>query len=256
MNQQRSGVAVMEPARHPIGDEGSLSTVRRTARLTGLWYLALAIAGMVGFLLLRPQVYVPGDPAATAANLVEQEGVARLGLVLELTVVVAQALVAVWFYKLFRSINQTAAFALALFGVVNSIAIMTSAVFMATALSVVGNAGLAPGADAAATAQLMYQLSANSWAVGGLFFGLWLIPMGHIAATSGAMPKWLGRVLILGGGGYLLSTVLQLGLAGTPTWLIDVLPIPATIGELWIIGYLLLIGVRETTWSGQADVSR
>jgi hypothetical protein len=29
-----------------------------------------------------------------------------------------------------------------------------------------------------------------------------------------------------------------------PTWLVDALTITATIGELWMIGYLLVVGIR------------
>lgn len=219
--------------------------LRKTARVTGLWYLALAITGLVGFLLIRPRIYIAGDPAATLANLVEDAALARIGLLLELALVVTQALAAVWFYKLFRSINSTAAWALAAFGMVNAIAVMTSAVFLATALTVASDVGLAPGGDAVATTQLMYQLSSHSWGVGALFFGLWLIPMGYIAATSGRMPKWLGRILILGGGGYVLSAFVGYGVASAPSWLVESLALPATVGEFWMIGYLLLRGIRH-----------
>jgi hypothetical protein len=242
-----SGSGAIVTAEHPSSDrQGSPGNLRRTARLTGVWYLALAISGVVGFFLIRPQIYVASDPGATLANLVDHEGLARLGLVFELALVVTQALAAVWFYKLFRSINNTAAFALATFGIVNAIAIMASAVFMATALAVAGDPGLAAGGDAAATAQLMYQLSSNVWGVGSLFFGLWLIPMGHIAASSGRMPRWLGRLLMVGGCGYLLSAFVSYGMAGVPTWIVEVLALPATFGEFWMIGYLLVVGIRET----------
>jgi hypothetical protein len=40
----------------------------RAARLAGVWYLALAISGVVGFLVLHPQIYVSGDLAQTVAN--------------------------------------------------------------------------------------------------------------------------------------------------------------------------------------------
>jgi hypothetical protein len=219
---------------------------RRTARATGLWYLALAITGGIGFLLIRPRIYVDGDPAATLANLVERGGLARAGLVLELGLVVTQALAAVWFYKLFRSANSTAAWALAVFGMVNAVAVMASAGFMATALTVSTDIALAPGGDAAATVQLMYQLSSNSWGVGSLFFGLWLIPMGYIATGSGLMPKWLGRILVVGGVGYVLSAFVNYGFADAPTWLRDALPLPATLGEFWMIFYLLTKGVRSS----------
>ena len=222
----------------------SVSVLKRTARATGLWYLALGITGMLGFLVVRPQIFAEGDASATLANLVGNEGLARLGLVAEMGVVVAQALAAVWFYKLFRSINHVSAWALAIFGIMNAVAIMASAAFLATALSVAGDPGLAVGGDAAGTVQLMYELSANSWGVGAMFFGLWLIPMGYVAATSGRMPVWLGRILIVGGAGYVLSAFVGYGIADAESWLVEGLTYLATIGEFWMIGYLLIVGIR------------
>jgi Domain of unknown function (DUF4386) len=228
-----------------VGD-GDFSGLRRTARRTGILYLALGITGMLGFLVIRPQIFVAGDPTATLTNLLDSSALARTGLALEMALVLTQALAAVWFYKLFRSINATAAWSLATFGMVNAVAIMASAGFMATALSISGDSGLAPGGDAAATVQLMFEMSANSWGMGALFFGLWLIPMGHIAATSGLMPVWLGRVLMAGGVGYVVSAFLTYGIADAPAWLVEGLVIPATIGEFWMIGYLLFVGIRQT----------
>ena len=232
-----------------IEDNDAYPEMKRTARITGLWYLALAIVGMLGFLLIRPQIHAEGDAATTLANLLEQPGLARLGLVLEMALVVTQAAAAVWFYKLFHRVSATAAWALAGFGTVNAIAIMTSAVFVATAIAVAGNPGLAPGGDAAATVQLLYDLSVNSWAIGALFFGLWLIPMGYLAIISGFMPKWLGRILVIGGFAYVLEAFLAEGWAEAPLWLVDgALAYVATVGELWMIGYLLTVGVRRSAF--------
>ena len=75
----------------------------RTARMTGLFYLGLAITGVLGFLLIRPRLFAAGDPAATLANLVDNESLARAGVALELLIVVTQALAAIWFYRLFRT---------------------------------------------------------------------------------------------------------------------------------------------------------
>jgi hypothetical protein len=209
-----------------------------------MWYLALAIAGGLGFLLIRPLIFVAGDPATTLANLVDRSALARIGVVLELALVATQAIAAVWFYKLFRSINEPAAWALAAFGIVNAVAVMASAGFMATALTVAGDPSLAPGGDVAGTVHLLYQLSSSSWGVGAVFFGLWLIPMGHIAAGSGRMPVWLGRTLIIGGLGYVLSSLVSHGFTDPPAWVVEGLTVPATIGEVWMIGYLLTVGIR------------
>jgi hypothetical protein len=222
-----------------------MQDMKRTARVAGLWYLGLAITGMLGFLLVRPAIHVPGDATATLKNLLEHAALARIGVALELGIVVTQALAAVWFYKLFRPLNVVAAGALAAFGLVNAVAILGSAAFMATAISVTQDMSLAPAGDVAATSQLLFELSASLWNVGAIFFGLWLIPMGYVAASSGRMPKLLGWTLILGGVGYLLSAFIGNGIGDVPRGLLDALPLPAGIGEFWMIGYLLVVGVRR-----------
>ncbi len=96
--------------------------------------------------------------------------------------------------------------------------------------------------DKIALIGLLGNLIKHSWGLGGMFFGLWLIPMGHIVTVSRRLPLWLGRVLIIGGFGYILKTFIHYLGPGRP--LLDILTIPATIGEFWMIGYLLIYGIR------------
>ncbi len=212
----------------------------RTARMTGIWYVALAISGMVGFLFLHPQVYAGDDPAKTVSNLMEFETLARLRLVFELLIVASQALAAVWFYKLFKDIQHEAAWALAAWGMMNATAIMISALAMGGAIEV-AHSTLAMN-EKVITTGVFQQFIKHAWGVGSLFFGLWLIPMGYIVTSSQRMPLWLGSVLILGGVGYILSTFISyMGVTGS--W-VGMLTIPATFGEFWMIAYLLIYGIR------------
>ena len=226
------------PAEHADAGEGR---DLRTARVTALLYLGLAITGALGFLLIRPSLFEPGDAAGTLANLVADPGTARLGIALEMAVVVTQALVALWFFRLFRSVDVFAAGAIAALGLVNAVAILGSAAFLATALDV----ALEPVGDPGA-AQMLYLMSDNLWGVGALFFGLWLIPMGWCVLEAGSMPRALGWALIAGGVGYLLSAFARYLFPDAGT-LIDLAAIPATVGELWIIGYLLVRGTGRRT---------
>ena len=98
------------------------------------------------------------------------------------------------------------------------------------------------GADRLTLVHGLMKLMSNAWGVGGLFFGLWLLPMGYTVIQSGRMPVWLGRALILGGIGYLLQTTLVY--AGIKSPYLSLVVIPATIGEFWMIGYLLIYGMR------------
>jgi len=212
----------------------------KTARVAGLWYLLLAISGVVGFMVLHPQVY-SGDPEKTLANLTDSESLSRLRLLFELLLVLSQALAALWFFKLFRSISGWKAWAVGIWGTVNAVVIMISAISMAAAIQI-ASSSTQTYEDKLVLIELLGQLITHSWNIGGLFFGLWLIPMGHIIVTSKRWPLWLGRVLILGGVGYILSTLLYY--MGFKHSLLDVLTLPATVGEFWMIGYLLIYGIR------------
>ncbi|MGF1595579.1 MAG: DUF4386 domain-containing protein [Acidimicrobiales bacterium] len=230
-----------------------MSTIR-TARTTGAFYLALAVTGMLGFLVLRPRLFT-SDAAETLGNLADNQALAHSVVLLEMLIVISQATTAVWFFKLFRTINPVAAFATAAFGLVNAVAIMMSAAFLTTAIAVASDQPLVPGGNAAGSVGLLQQLSESSWGMGNLFFGLWLIPMGWAAIEHGRFPKALGALLIAGGAGYLVSALLHHGVAGIPTTLADSPAYIATVAEFWMIGYLLTVGIRpqrqpETTTHG------
>jgi len=212
----------------------------RTARITGFWYFLMAVSGILGFLIFHPKVYVSGDAAATLENLINGSSQARIRLLLEFSIILTQSLTAVWFYKLFRPINQWAAFSVAIWGTVNAVAIMISAIAMASAMDIAGSDLVLD--DQLPLITLLQGVIKNAWAAGSIFFGLWLIPMGYVITSSGRMPLWLGRTLMIGGVGYALSTLLYY--AGLDPSLSNYLTFPATIGEFWMIGYLLVFGIR------------
>ncbi|MEV0453632.1 DUF4386 domain-containing protein [Catellatospora methionotrophica] len=227
-----------------------MTDIKRTARITGLAYLGLAVTGLLGFLLIRQRLYVPGDATGTAANLIAHETLARLGVLADLGMVATQAATAVWFWRLFRPTDPVAAGTLALFGLVNSVTILVGTMFTATALDI------AQRADAASAAQalLLYELNGAAFTLGALFFGLWLMPMGWLAIRSGHLPRALGWLLIAGGTGYVLSLVVAVTLPEA-TGVVSALVLPATLGEFWMVGYLLFKGVSGRTAQPVAQVT-
>ncbi len=225
----------------PTGAETQTSVDRGTARTTGALYLGLAVAGMVGFLVLRP-VLVDPDPATMLANLREHEVLARSRVASEMALVVLQVLAALWFFRLFRGVDAFAAAAIAVFGTLNSVALMGSAASLATGLE----AAVGGNDWGVATPQVMHGLSESFWGVGNLFFGLWLVPMGWCVLRSRTMPRPLGWLLVGGGAGYVLSGFATF-LLPQASVLADVLVAPATVGELWMVGYLLVAAGRPST---------
>lgn len=207
-----------------------------TARLAGLSYLGLAVSGALGYLVIRGQLFDPDNALVTAANLVEHQTLARVGVVADLAIVSFQCLAALYFFKLFRRVDSLSAGALAAFGFMGAASIMAATIFSATAIRGAENdsTGLSP--------QALYELSESAWDVGGIFFGLWLIPMGFLVLRTINMPRPLGWILVTGGFGYLLSTAVTF-LASDTGVIPDALVAPATIGEVWMIAYLLFMSV-------------
>lgn len=207
-----------------------------TARTTGLFYLGLAVTGMLAFLFAKEKLFVDGNAVATSANLVSSEGLARLGIAAEIALVGFQALTAVWFYKLFRNKDSFVAGLIAAFGMINAVAILIASAMWLSALNNAVSGG------AADITQTLFNLHENIWVVGSLFFGLWLLPMAYMARQV-KMPRPLVWFLVAGGIGYVLSAFTSV-LLPDQTALTEALPLAATVGEFWIIGYLLFKRVK------------
>ncbi len=200
-------------------------------RITGLLYLGLAVTGLFVFAFAKVTIYFPENPALSKAGMIENEALARLGLAAELCIVIFQALTSLWFYKLFKKVDSFEAGLIAGFGMVNAIMILVSSAMWLDALN------LAIANEAADRVYNLFSLHELIWVVSGLFFGLWLIPMGVLAIKS-KMPRLLGWLLIVGGIGYVLSTFIAV-LFSDQKSIVEMLPIIATVGEFWMIGYLL-----------------
>ena len=217
--------------------------LRRTARMSGVLYLGFFVIGLLGTVIVRAQLFDKHDPSGTLSNLLAHESLARLGIALELGIVLVQTLTAVWLFRLFRSIDALASWLIVALGLVNAVAILGSAAILTTALAVAQDPVSSAAASTAATVQVLYLISEYIWSVGGLFFGLWLIPMGYLARRSGWFPAFLGWVLVAGGIGYIAGAFAG-SMFPESTAISQLLTAPGAIGEVWIMGYLLIIGIR------------
>lgn len=223
------------------------SSLRLDSLLTGVFYLGLAVTGAAAFVAVRPELFADGDPAQTLANLTEKESLARTGVALEMATVTFQALAAVWFARLFRHVDLLAGVALALFGMVNAIAILASSTLLRAALE----AALAPGGADPAISHLLVLTSGLFWDAGAIFFGLWLIPMGWLVLKGKYGPRALGWILIVGGFGYVALAFIGVLAPDAGAW-VGVPAMLATVGECWMIGLLFWRSARGAGPAGAA----
>lgn len=217
-----------------------MHALTRTARMTGLFYLGNVITGILGIVIVRPQLFAADDPNATLAHLVSHGSLARAFVAVYLGLVVTQTLAAVGFYRLFRTVDSSAAGGIAAFGLVGAVTGLVTAALLGTAVEISTD----PFGDATATVHVLYLVGDNLLGVAALFAGLWLIPMGWCVLRSGWMPRVLGWILVVGGVGYVLGAFIRY-LAPDAQVVAEVVAYPAHVGEIWMVGYLLISGVRS-----------
>jgi hypothetical protein len=79
-----------------------------------------------------------------------------------------------------------------------------------------------------------------------IFFGLWLAPLGYLAYRSRLFPKSLGIALVVGAVCYLLDMLALFLVPDFGQKIAAFIVIPSAIAEIWMVGYLLVIGVRSS----------
>ena len=221
------------------------------ARLAGILYLVMVPFGFFGVMWVPSIIFVPGDTAATANNIMASESLFRLGIVSALIVQVLHIFVVLVLYKLLKPVNKNLALLMVIIALVGVPIAMLSELNQYAALV------LLSGADyfaAFTTEQLNAQVTLflnmreAGLVIAWIFWGLWLFPMGYLVFKSGYIPRILGILLMIGCVGYLidfLTTVLF------PNF--DVLISGVTsIGELLLPLWLVIKGIDIKEWDKRA----
>jgi hypothetical protein len=224
------------------------------ARIAGLLYLLLAALGSWAHLHVRGTVHVPGDAAATAENIVAHETLYRLGLGADILMATVFVLLGLALYRLLHEAHQRAATALLVLVSVGAGSILVSLTFHVGALLVATEPAYATLAgDRDTMALLLLDLHHHGYVLGGIFFGLWLLPMGYIACRSAMFPTVLGVAVVLGSIAWVADPLLAFLLPDAPELVRGVVAVPTAIAEFGLLLYLLIIGVRtpRTTSAGQ-----
>jgi hypothetical protein len=87
-------------------------------------------------------------------------------------------------------------------------------------------------------------LHSQGFVVAGIFWGLWLLPLGALVIRSGFAPRVLGFLVILAGLAYLVDSFTSVLLPEYRPLVSIVALVFEAVGELSMIGWLLITGAR------------
>jgi hypothetical protein len=221
---------------------------KRLARIAGVFYLFVAIFGGFSQGVAPVLLYVAGDAAATAGNVIANPGLVPVTVVAHLTNAVFFVLTAVALYLLLGHVHRHVARLMVIAVVLAAGIISVSAVFAFAASRVAADVTYVAafgGAGANALVLLLLQMEHYGILAAQVFFGLWLAPLGYLAYRSGLFPKGLGVVLVAATVSYLVDVLVAFLAPEIATQAHPFLTIAPLIAEIWMLGYLLVKDVRS-----------
>jgi uncharacterized protein DUF4386 len=225
------------------------------ARIGGVLYLYIIIAGIFVELFVRGKFVVSGDTAATATNIMAHETRWRVAFSAEVLWLACAVALTMIFYVLMRVVNRNIALMGAFFALM-SIAIegMTTLFHFAPLLILGGGSYLKvfDTQQLQALGLLSLNLFERGFGISLVFFGFEELCRGYLMFRSGFFPRFLGVLVIISGVSYLTNSFalfLSPKLAGMifPAF-VPLAGVPEMILTLWLI----VVGLNEPKWREKA----
>jgi len=208
------------------------------ARLTGFMYFLLIPLGVLGIMYI-PTLVVDGDLTATISNLRDNEGMFKLSMLAALLVQMVDIILVLMLYRIFVSVNQNMAKILVLMAMLGIPIALLNEINHGAVLLILANPDISDK-----FVLLFLGIHHYGVIIAGIFWGLWLFPMGYLVYKSNFMPKIIGIALMIGCFGYLADSFIYILLPDIGFQFATFM----FIGELMITFWLLIKGVNEEKW--------
>ena len=223
-----------------------MDQLKKDARIAGWLYLFVVLTGPFVLIYVPRKLFVPGDAAATAGNILAHESLFRAFTVVEIVSELLFILTVLALYRLLRDVGRDLAGLMAVLVLIDApLAFIGVANHIATLTLVRGADFLAVFDEAQrnALATLFINLDTQGNLVSEVFWGLWLLPLGVLVIRSGFIPRFLGGWLIVNGAAYV-----AMSLTGMlwPQYLktFSTFATPVLFGEVAFMLWLLIVGAR------------
>ena len=227
------------------------NSIKATARIAGLLYLSLIPLGVFGILYVPSIIIVPGDMAATVNNIMANESLFRLSILSAIAVQIINIFVVLLLYKILKPANKNHAVLMVIFILLGiPIAFLNELNHFAVLQVLSGAEYLAvfTADQLHALVPLFLDFHLAGINIAQVFWGLWLIPMGVLVFKSGYLPRFIGVLLVIGGFGYLVDSVIFFIFPSFGVTFSEF----TFLGEFVIALWLLIKGVNVEQWEKRA----
>jgi hypothetical protein len=223
-----------------------MNAIKKQAHIAGVLYVLASVMAVFAWVYVNGKIFVRDDATATANNIRAYETLLRLGIATELIGSIIFIFVVLALYRLFKSVSEKHAMAMALLLLISTPISLLGVVGELAALIVAGGANFLSTFDQHqldSLSYLLFRLHGQALVIAEIFWGLWLYPFGTLVIRSGFIPRFLGFLLFIAGVGYLIDSFTVLVL---PTYkqVGSQIAMILQLAELPIIFWLLIWGAK------------
>ena len=225
-------------------------SLRKSARVAGIWYALLTVLSVFGILFVDSRFYVSGDAAATAGRILAGQWLFRLGIASNLAGQTCFIFVGLAFYRLFESVDKEQARSMLALVVASVPIAFLNMLNKFAPVILLGDSGFLKAfqpAQLQALAMLFIELQKYGTLIVEVFWGLWLLPLGLLVFKSGFFPKVLGVLLVINCGSYVLDCLMAILFPGVRAVLSPITNALSAIGEIPFLLWLIIRGARDPT---------
>ena len=221
------------------------------ARIGGLLYLLIIIAGIFAEVFVRGKLFVPGDASATANNIINSPFLWRIGISADLIMQICDLPVMLILYLLLKPINKNIALLNLLFNLIQTAALVTNKLNLLNALFLLGDAEYLKSLDSNQLHTLSFlsiKLHEFGFGIGLIFFGIVCLLEGYLIFKSGYFPKTIGLLMQIAGVCYLTNSFALILAPKLANNLFPIILIPPLIAELSLCLWMIMKGVNLPIW--------
>jgi hypothetical protein len=229
------------------------------ARIGGILYLIIIVAGMFGELFVRGKLIVSGDPAATANNIMASQLLWRFGVAADLIMHLCDVPVMLIIYVLLRPVHKNLALLALLFNLIQTAVLVANKLNLIAALFQLGSPDYAKAfAPNQIHAQVYMSLKLHDigFGIGLIFFGFVCLVEGYLIFRSGYLPKTIGVLMQIAGVCYLTNSFALLLAPTVAHMIFPAILVPSFMAELSFCLWLLVKGVNVTKWETQVGITQ
>lgn len=237
--------------------EAAETALRRIARIAGVLYLIIIVAGIFAEFAVRSSLKVPGDATTTANNIMAAQGLFRLGIMSDLMMIMSDVAIGLAFYILLKPVSNALALLAAFFRLAQATILGINLLNLFFVTQLLGGADyLSVLGTEQVNAQALLFLDAHSagYSIGLVFFGFSILILSTLIYRSGYFPRVLGILLFISAIGYLVDSSASLLLPNYADYadLFGMIVSFAFIAEPALALWLLIKGIRSPSRSSIA----